>query len=124
MAMKDDCIRWLQLKRKSVALSLKNINFGYFIIESIRREDTACMHFGPIVSRWPRVEVVKERHWERVYAFSPKYGDVISIRLSDSSDNDVYQWRERFSKLKTTWFLPPEMPWNGENSNFKTKFNT
>lgn len=52
------------------------------------------------------------------------YRDVISIRLIDSSDNDVYQWRERFSKLKTTWFLPPEMPWNGENSNFKTKFNT
>lgn len=52
------------------------------------------------------------------------HGDVISIRLTDSSDNDVYQWRERFSKLKTTWFLPPEMPWNGENSNFKTKFNT
>ena len=73
MVMKDDCIRKLQLKRKSVTLSLKNINFGYFIVENIniRREDIACMHFGPIVSRWPRFEVVKERHWERVYAFSP-----------------------------------------------------
>ena len=37
--------------------------------------------------------------------FLAKYGDVISIRLTDSSDNDVYQWRERFSKLKTTWFF-------------------
>ena len=95
MAMKDDCIRWLQLKRKSVALSLKNINFGYFIIESIRREDTACMHFGPIVSRWPRFEVVKERQWERVYAFSPKYGDVIIAGVTQPYRNDVTIFGEK-----------------------------
>lgn len=100
MAMKDDCIRKLQLKRKSVTLSLRNINFGYFIVESIRREDIACMHFGPIVSRWPRFEVVKERHWERVYAFSPnmvtsfRYGWVTpAIMTSTNGGNDLASWK-------------------------------